>query len=174
MLAEYRVCRSDEDYAQYALFFIRHRQDFSRHFSLADALMHTLETIQTSTIVLVIDKKGQTIGWAHYRYMTPDGEAHPEGEIAFVDSAITTEAHRSSRLFVEGFRHLVHHMAAENRGIRVFQFHALADNAYLTRLYSKFARIIGRREGYHGTENLFSADFAALLHYVAKYTKSQD
>lgn len=167
----YRVCKNDEDFIEYALFFIRHRKDFSRLFSLSDTLMHVLETIRTSHIILVLDQMDNTIAWMNYRYVTQEYEPHPEGEIAFVDSVIMKESQRSSRLFVNGFRHLVNYIDQENHHVRTFQFHALADNVYLTRLYSKFADIIGQREGYHGTENIFSADFSRLLQYVNRAQK---
>lgn len=166
MQAHYRLCQSDEDYAQFTLFFIRHRKDFSHQFSLADALMHTLLTIDISRILLILDEMNQTIGWMHYRYVAADYEPHPTGEIAFVDSVIMTEEYRSSRLFVRGFRHLVHHIAIENPLVSKFQFYTLQDHSYLNRLYAKFASIIGQREGYHGIENIFSANFPILLQYL--------
>lgn len=160
-----RICRTDEDFVQFTLFFIRHHKDFSSNFSLSDTLMHTLETIQTSHIQLILDDSNRTIGWVVYRYVTADYEPHPEGEIVFIDSVIITKEYRSSRLFVTGLRQLLRHIAAENRHVRTFQFFALQNDRYLTRLYSKFATITGQRDGYHGTENIFSNDFHNVLKY---------
>ncbi|WP_231955994.1 GNAT family N-acetyltransferase [Aneurinibacillus soli] len=133
--------------------------------------MHTLETIGASHIILVLDQMDNTIAWMNYGYVTKDYEPHPDGEIAFVDSVIMTETHRGSRLFVKGFHYLVNHINEENRHVRTFQFYALADNTYLTKLYSKFADIIGQRDGYHGRENIFSADFPRLLRYLNRAQK---
>ncbi|MBW7475863.1 GNAT family N-acetyltransferase [Paenibacillus oenotherae] len=166
MTIHYRLCRTDEDFVRFTLFFIRHRKDFSADFSLSDTLMHALETIPSSHILLIAGSSDETIGWGMYRYVTADYEPHPEGEIVFVDSVVIGEKYRSSRLFVSGFRQLANHIAAENRHVRTFQFFALQDNPYLTRLYSKFAAIIGQREGYHGVENIFSTEFHNLLKYI--------
>ncbi|OXM85705.1 hypothetical protein [Paenibacillus rigui] len=167
MLFQYHLCKTDDDFVQYTLFFVRYRSEFSRRFSLSDALMHALETIQTSHIMLLSLPTGEVIGWAQYRYFSEGYEPDPNGDIVFVDSAITLEPYRSTRLFIQGFRVLAAHIAQENPLVRTFQFCALADNAYLKRLYSKFADIIGQREGYHGTEDLFSTDFPKLLQYLS-------
>lgn len=167
----YRVCRTEEDFVQFTLFFIRHRKDFSANYSLADVLMHTLETIPTSHIFLTLDGNNKIVAWGVYRYTDADYEPHPEGEIVFVDSAVIAEQHRSSRLFLNGLLHMVRHIAEENDNVRTFQFFALQDHAYLTRLYSKFATIVGQREGSHGMENIFSSNLHNILNYVDKFEK---
>ncbi|MGG1634139.1 GNAT family N-acetyltransferase [Paenibacillus sp. NRS-1760] len=166
MLAQYRVCKNDADLAQYALYFIRHRTDFSSKFSLPDSLYHILQSLQQSKVMLILSLEGDTIGWAHYRYLSTEYEPVREGEIAFVDSVIINDAYRSGRLFINGFRFLANHIAAENPKVRTFEFHALASHAYLNRLYSKFATIVGQRDGYHEIENAYSTDFNQLLHYL--------
>ncbi|NME98733.1 GNAT family N-acetyltransferase [Aneurinibacillus aneurinilyticus] len=168
MLAHYRRCESDENYAQFTLFFIRHRTDFNSRFSLYDTLIHVLESIHDSHIILVEDAMNKMIGWCHYRYVTADYQPDPEGEIAFVNSIIVAKEYRSSRLFIQGFRHIVNQITEENSCVKHLQFYAQSDNAYLNRLYSKFASIIGEHEGYHGTENIYSADLDRLLRYLKK------
>ena len=164
--AHFRICTTDEDLAEYALFFIRNRSDFSRDFTLIDTLMHILATAGNAYIHLILDDNETTIGWVSYRYLNERGQEQQGGEIAFIDSVIMLKTYRSSRTFLRGFRYLANHMAQENSHVRKFQFNALADHAYLTRLYSKFAVIIGERDGYHGKENIFSADFPELLLYL--------
>ena len=171
MNIHYRVCKSDEDFVKYALFFIQHRKDFSRSFSLSDVLMHILEKVGDSHIILLLDEMDHTIAWMNYQYVTQDYELHPEGEIALVDSVVMADHHRGSRLFLNGFRYLVNHIYQENPHVRIFQFHALADHVYLTRLYSKFATIIGQREGYNGMDNVFSTDFSKLIRYLNRAPK---
>ncbi|QJD85615.1 GNAT family N-acetyltransferase [Cohnella herbarum] len=166
MLAHYRNCQSDEDYAQFTLYFIRNRKDFNRQFSLADALVHVLESIPNSCIILITDKIGAMIGWGHYRYLNSENEFDPAGEIVFVNSVIVHPSYRGGRLFIQGFRYMVQQIVSENGAVKYFQFCAQIDNLYLNRLYAKFSRVIGQREGYYGIENVYSADIGQLLQYL--------
>ncbi|WP_068775877.1 hypothetical protein [Paenibacillus sp. FJAT-26967] len=169
MRAQYRICETDEDLAQFTLFFIRNRHDFSVHFTLYDAIVHTLETIRASRIMLVLDPSGLTIGWGYYRYLDRNNEHHPQGEIAFIDSVIISKAYRGSRVFMEGFHRLVQVMVEENTQVKVIQFCALADHPYLNKLYSKFADHTGEREGYYGQENIYSAEINRLKNYLNQF-----
>lgn len=99
MLAHYRNCQNDEDYAQFTLYFIRNRKDFNRQFSLADALVHVLEFIPNSHIILITDKMGAMIGWGHYRYLNTENEFDPKGEIVFVNSVIVHPLSQQSRIY---------------------------------------------------------------------------
>ncbi|WP_282937509.1 GNAT family N-acetyltransferase [Paenibacillus sp. RC67] len=166
MLAHFRQCESDEDLARFTLYFIQNRKDFTSAFTLYDTVDHVLQFVQQSHIILIEDDDGTLIGWGHYRYMDKDHGANPNGEIAFVDSVIVKESYRSSRIFIQGFRYLANQMAEENPEVKLFQFHALSENLYLNRLYSKFAQVIATHEGYHGTENIYSTEFSQLLHYL--------
>lgn len=166
MLGKFRRCETDEDFAKFTLFFIRHRREFHPHFYLNTTLQHIMETIQHARIILIEDLQDNVIGWAHYHYYSDDYQSDPNGTIAFVDSIIISADYRSSRLFFQGFRHFVHHISCENAAVQSFQFCALEDNVYLNRLYSKFARPIGKREGYNGLENVFSTEFGKLLTYL--------
>ncbi|MNK32227.1 hypothetical protein D3C87_506840 [compost metagenome] len=174
MLAHYRNCQNDEDYAQFTLYFIRNRKDFNRQFSLSDALVHVLESIPNSRIILITDKTGTMIGWGHYRYLNTENEFDPEGEIVFVNSVIVHPSYRSSRVFIQGFRYLVQQIVAENCNTKYLQFCTQIDNTYLNRLYAKFSRVIGQREGYHGVENVYSSDFGQLLQYLKLSSKGGD
>jgi len=98
--------------------------------------------------------------------MTTEGEWQLDGEIAYIDSVILEEKYRSTRLFLQGFRHLTHLMSQENPHIKQVRFNALADNQYIVGLYGKFAQVIGEQEGVFGREYSFSSPFEELLRYL--------
>ncbi|MBN2982176.1 MULTISPECIES: hypothetical protein [Cohnella] len=158
MKINFKVCRDAQDLAQFSQYFIRNRADFSGNFNLGEALLYILRTVPNSQVVLARGHDGQTIGWTYYRYLTADGEPHPQGEVAFVDSAIISEGYRKSGAFVTGFRFLVNHIVSENENVRTFRFHALADRPYLNRLYGKFADVIGQADSLLGVVNVYSSD----------------
>lgn len=171
MLAHYQICRSGTDFAEYTMFFIKHRADFKRQFSLSDTLLHILQASAGTKIMLIKSTQNETIGWVHFKYLASNYEPDPQGEIAFVDSVIIDKAYRSSRLFTHGFRHLINHIAEENHHVKQFEFHCLASQAYLNRLYTKFAVIKAQKECDDEPENIYTADFFRLRLYLNK-TKS--
>lgn len=166
MLGKFRMCTSDADYAKFTLYFIRHRREFHPFFTLYDTLSHIFVTLPHARIILVEDLNDNVIGWGHYQYYSADYQDDPQGEIVLVNSVILDQKFRSSRLFIHGFRHLANQIAEENPSIKLFQFSAREDHPYLNRLYSKFAQPIGKREGYNGTENIYSTEFERLLFYL--------
>lgn len=169
MPVQLRRCESDEDYARFTLHFIRNRTEFSSRFLLMDALEYVMHSFQQSHTLLLEGEDGKLCGWVQYRYIEEEEENAPpgsRGDIAFVESVAINPEHRRSRAFFKGFRDLVGRIACENGRVKAVHFHALADNAYLNRLYAKFARPIGEREGYGGTENVYAADINRLLRYL--------
>ncbi len=169
MSEQYRICRSDDDYARYAQFYIRHYPHFSKGYTLVDALMHMLESMQHARIMLIEDESGQVISWGHYRFCNAEGEPNPSGTTVFIDSVVVDPARRSNRLFVRGFRQLLQCIEEDNPAVQNITFNALADNAYLNRLYGKFAAVSGERSGMHGPERSYAASFAAVKRYMQRF-----
>ena len=166
MPIRFRWCRSDEDYARFTVFYIRNRHLFHEHFSLVESLCHILQTITDTEIMLIEDEQEGIVGWGHYGTVDCGYEPDPEGSILFMHSIIVAPESRSHRLFWHGFRALVSQVAEDQPQVREFRFLALRDNAYLNRLYSKFARVTGQREGMHGDENIYVTGFEELKRYL--------
>lgn len=169
MKIEYDFGSSGENLAAFSLYFIRHRKAFSRNFTLEKALLHLLETLSVSELLLLRDEQRAIVGYASFRCQQLDGQPDPQGKVAFVDSVVLEEDHRSSRVFVRSFREMVRYMLENYRGVQLFQFHALADQPYLNRLYGKFAEITGQAEGIHGPENIYTVDIDKLYSYLTSF-----
>ncbi|WP_400164410.1 GNAT family N-acetyltransferase [Brevibacillus sp. TJ4] len=166
MLPRFRSCTTDADLAQFTLAFIRQRSDFNSLFRLVDVLAMMLETLPDSLVILLEDEAGRTIGWIHYQYLNEELLPDPRGEVAFINSVILAEPYRSSRTFFHGFRRLAAHIREENSAVKEVRFFAQTENAYLNRLYAKFASIVEHRDGYHGPEHVYATDFSRLLSYL--------
>lgn len=150
-------CVSDIDYARFSRFYAARCGQFHSQYSLLDALLHLVNTLSETNILLFDDDEGQLIAFIQYKI---------EDDMAFVDSAILSEDYRGSRIFYEGLRDLAIHIQTEYKDIQTVRFHALADNLYLTRLYSKFADKVGVRNGMSGLENIFDVKMEQLLKYL--------
>jgi len=173
MPATFRKCVSPEDYAQFTVYFIRNRQDFSVEFTLCDTLFHILDSIDQSHILLIFDPMNTVIGWGHYRYVNKEHQHDPAGEIVFVESVIVSKEYRSTRMFVTGLCYVVNQIARENTHVKLFQFRAQEQNVYLNRLYSKFSQVSGQHEGNYGIENIYSSEFHQLQSYLNRVNKAQ-
>ncbi|MBA9086630.1 hypothetical protein FHR92_003110 [Fontibacillus solani] len=150
-------CVRDEDYARFTRFYAARCRQFNSEYYLLDALLHLVSTLSETHILLFDDDEGQLIAFFQYKV---------EDDTAFIDSAMLSEHYRSSRVFYEGFRDVARHILAEHKNIETVQFYALADNLYLTRLYSKFADKTGVRKGGFGLENIFVVKKEQLLKYL--------
>mgnify|MGYP001319022155 CR=1 FL=1 len=158
MPASYFICQTDTDLARYASFFIKNRMDFSQDYTLPVVLMHMLETLADAKVMLVEDEDGQVIGWGKFEYRVPD--------TIFVDSIIIDKAHRSSRVFLDGFRYLARHVHEQYPQVSRLSFRALSSQTYVNRLYSKFAVKTGEQDGIFERETYYIADLQKLLYYL--------
>ncbi|MGO4548407.1 GNAT family N-acetyltransferase [Paenibacillus sp. 2TAB23] len=163
MSAQFHVCQNDADRAEFVRYFIKNRNEFNRQFTLADTLLHILQSLHQSRIMLIKNGQGHTVGWMFFKYVDRHYETNPQGEIVFIDSAIMNASYRGGRLFFRGFRLMANYIQIDNPNVKQFEFRALESDAYLNKLYGKFASVIGQSEGNYGLENIFSTDFTQLL-----------
>ncbi|RIX51544.1 GNAT family N-acetyltransferase [Paenibacillus nanensis] len=154
-----KPCDLDKDYARFARFFIAHCNQFHPKYNLYDAIAHIITSVPGSRLMLFDDERGELAGYVHYRY-------DESGTTVFIDSTILISAYRSSRVFYRGFCEVIRQVMLESGGVRVVRFHALGDQAYLNRLYGKFAKRIGELESERGQEVVYETDFEALLGYL--------
>ncbi|MFF2483838.1 GNAT family N-acetyltransferase [Paenibacillus sp. NPDC058071] len=152
-------CLCDDDFASFARFYIAHSREFHSQYSLPDALLYVLDSLSSFRLMLLDNKDGQLSAFILYQY-------EDNGAAVFIDSAILASPYRSSRVFFLGFRDIVKQIGVENGNASRMRFHALADQAYLNRLYSKFARRIGEREGTNGHENVYETSMQELRQYL--------
>lgn len=171
MYAYLKHCESDKDYAQFTLFFIRNRTDFHSKLSVQDVLQRVLENIENSQILLAYDSTQSPIAWVQYWYTDEEQGLSSDEVNLFIDSLFIEKKNRSTRTFFKLFSELFNQIAEENKQIKDVRFCALANNKYVNRLYSKFATIVGERESYLGTDNIYSANFKQLLHFANRRNK---
>ncbi|MDT9720080.1 hypothetical protein QVE09_14280 [Paenibacillus sp. ClWae2A] len=149
----------DEDYARFARFYLTNSDEFDEQYMLHDALLHLISTVQQAHLLLFDDEQGQLSAFIQYRY-TKDRNT------AFIDSAILAEKYRSSRVFFAGLRDVVLWICEENCDIQTLQFHAVAENRYINRLYSKFAKRTDVQVRNGRTEHVYTAELDTLLAYL--------
>jgi hypothetical protein len=152
-------CETDSDYARFAKFYIAESYQFDRQLSLLETIGHLMTTLQDSRFMLYENEQGELAAYLQYRYES-------DGETVFIESAILAEPYRSSWIFYRGFGDWVRKVENDNRGVRLVRFYVLANQTYLNRLYAKFAKYVGEREGGTGREVVYETAFADLWAYL--------
>lgn len=165
------MASTDEQKAQFSAFFVRYREHFSRDMLLDEALLHLLNYLEQSSIILTYNERDQVIGALNY-WRTADETGEDEfaydadGRLVYLSSALIAPEERSSRVFMHGFRDWINEMHKQAPELHTVIFTARADMAYINQLYRKFARHCGHREGLHGMENIYKANFTELHHFL--------
>lgn len=164
----FRLCASDDDYAKASLFILERRRDLHPAFTTLD-MVALLYSYATDGHLFVAEKDdGELIAASAYYRGTPERD-HEDKRVAFVDLVIMDRRFRGSRVFMAGLKSLVDHIAAEYPEIEEMRFAALADNAYICKLYAKFAQFSCMREGAIGQEMIFSEKIARFGSTLGKY-----
>lgn len=159
---------TDEQAAQFAAFFIRNREQFSKDMVLDEALIHLLYCVEHMSLILSYDEADELIAALNYWTVAnaEDTAYAPDGSIVFISSALIAKQERSSRVFMHGFRDLINYIHEQNPEIHKVVFNARADNEYLNKLYSKFASFSNVVEGLHGPECQYSVDLLQLKTFL--------
>ncbi|WP_052310088.1 hypothetical protein [Paenibacillus senegalensis] len=140
-------------------------KELNEDYMLDEALLHLIQTLPDTLIMLVENDLGELIAFIQYQY----GKQPDSGEMLLtIETAILASDYRKSRVFYEGFRSILQHILEENPEVKQVQFYALADHRYLNRLYSKFAKRSGVRQSSQRNieENRYIQDIGQLMKYL--------
>ncbi|XID91398.1 GNAT family N-acetyltransferase [Paenibacillaceae bacterium WGS1546] len=164
----FRRCAGDEDYAKASLFILERRHDLHPAFTTLDIVALLYSYITDGHLFVAEKDDGGLIAASAYYRGTPE-LGYEDKRVAFVDLVVVDRAFRGSRVFMAGLKSLVDHVSAEYPEIEEMRFAALADNAYVCKLYAKLARFSGIREGAIGQEMIYSEKIARLGSILGKY-----
>jgi hypothetical protein len=126
---------------------------------MLDTIAHLMTTLHNSRLLLFDDERGELAAYIQYQF-------EDDGSTVFFDSAILSESFRSGTTFYRGFGDVVSWIGRENGHVGLVRFHVLANDAYLNRLYAKFATALGEREDGNGREIVYETPFAELRRYL--------
>lgn len=158
---------SDEQRAQFASFFITHREQFSKELLLRDAIMYILTYIDQSTIMFTYNEKEELIGAVNCWPVGDDKNTYDEqGSTILISSAVLMQSERSTRVFMHGFRDMINGLIHMHPMIHTVRFTARADNSYLNKLYSKCATYTETIEGDHGSEHVYEVAYEQLKGFL--------
>ncbi|MDF2661184.1 MAG: hypothetical protein K0Q94_3975 [Paenibacillus sp.] len=154
MSAHFQHCVADDDYAKIGLFLLQNKQDVHPSFTTLDAISLLYSYLTDGHLYLALDTDQRVIAASAYYHGTAEQEFQ-DTNIALIDIVIVDPAYRGTRLFLNGFRRMVHDIAAAHPEVEEIRLAALAENEYLCRLYARLTESRYEREGNLGKEIVF-------------------
>lgn len=170
MTMQCKRCITDDDFAKVCVFVLDHKHDLHRSFSTVDMVEVLYTYVTQGHLVYVEDADNRVIGASAYYHGTPERDFQDK-DIAFLDMAVADKAYRGTRLFLTGLQYMVNEIAQEHPEVQEIRLAALADNAYLCRLYSKFTETRYSREGAALEQLVFCVKINKLQGFLNKYAK---
>jgi hypothetical protein len=161
-------CTTDEDFAKVCLFVLDNKHELHRSFYTMDMVEVLYTYVTQAHMVFVEDADNRVIGASAYYHGTPERDFQDK-DIAFLDMAIADKAYRGTRLFLVGLQYMVNQIAQEHTEVQEIRLAALADNAYLCRLYSKFTETSYSRTGTELEQLVFCVKINKLKAILRKY-----
>jgi hypothetical protein len=163
-------CTTDEDFAKVCLFVLDNKHELHRSFYTMDMVEVLYTYVTQARLVFIEDADNRVIGASAYYHGTPERDFQDK-DIAFLDMAVADKAYRGTRLFLVGLRYMVNEIAQEHPEVQEIRLAALAENAYLCKLYSKFTETSYPREETDVKQLVFCVKINKLKAFLKKYGK---
>ncbi|MEF3306279.1 hypothetical protein [Paenibacillus sp. GYB003] len=170
MTMQCKRCTTDDDFAKVCVFVLDHKHDLHSSFNTIDMVEALYTHVTQGQLVFIEDADKRVIGASAYYHGTPELN-FLDKDIAFLDMAIADPAYRGTRLFLIGLQYMVNQIAREHPEVQEIRLAALADNAYLCRLYSKFTETSYSREGAAIEQLVFCVKINKLKAFLHKFEK---
>jgi hypothetical protein len=124
---------TDSERAQFSALFVRYREHFSEHMNLDQALVYLLTTLEYSLIVLSYNERNQVIAGMNY-WLTSDDEFtyDTDGKCVYISSVVIHPEHRSTRVFMQGFRDSINYIHEQMPEVHTVAFTAQEGNLVTT------------------------------------------
>jgi len=163
-------CESDEALAAVSLFAIENRRELHPSFGTLDMVSLLCSHITQGHVIYISDDDNRVLGMMTYYHGTPEKQFE-DNDVAFVNFAIMDRAYRGSRLFAKGLYYMVELIAEAHPDVKELRFNALSENAYLCRLYAKFAAASFTQDSPLGEETVFCAKIHQLRATLSRFFK---
>ncbi|CAN7738908.1 hypothetical protein LJR153_006377 [Paenibacillus sp. LjRoot153] len=165
MSYEFRVSEFEMDHEAYMDFLLRHHDELNLPYTFGMTLSFISSPLFLGKAMLIISEESyDMVGAAGFGYGTGPGDYEDQYicqiEVAFIEKEL-----RSTTLFAQGLRALVHAIKAGNPDVRQVQFWASAAEEELDRLIAKFLALPGSTKSIVNTLALFTIPFHELEAY---------
>ncbi|WP_270171144.1 hypothetical protein [Paenibacillus sp. SYP-B4298] len=170
MNIECKRCETDQERAQVSLFLLKNRRDFHPSFTVQDIMDLIYSYMTEGHAIYIADDQGAVLGVCAY-YIGTREQQFADRERAFLDMGLSHRSVRGTRAFVKGLIYLIDQLEEQHDGIQEVCFRTLTEKRDLTRMYAKFARLVGTMEGPLGEESCFAESLPELKANLDKFRR---
>lgn len=165
MSFQFRVCELEMDHEAYMNFLLRHQDELNLPYTFGMKLSFISSPLFLGKAMLIINEESyDMVGAAGFGYGTGPGD-YEDQHICQIEVAFIEKELRSTTLFAQGLRALVHAIKAGIPDVRQVQFWASAAEEGNDRLFAKFLALPGSTKSIVNTLALFTVPFHELEAY---------
>jgi hypothetical protein len=165
MSFEFRVSEFEMDHEAYMNFLLQHHHELNLPYTFGMKLSFISSPLFLGKAMLIISEESyDVVGAAGFGYGTGPGD-YEDQHICQIEVAFIEKELRSTTLFAQGLRALVHTIKAGNPDIRQVQFWTSAAEDGLDRLFAKFLTLPGSTKSIVNTLALYTVPFHELEAY---------
>jgi len=165
MTVTFQRCVEDNDYAKVSLFMVERRRDLHPSLCTVDMVTLLYGYMADGQLHYGVNGDGQVVGASGLYFEELEKGAQARSS-ALLDICIVDKERRGSRVFARGLQYMIEHISEHHPEVEVVRLCALSDNPSLCKLYAKFARFEGTREGSVGQESVFSAEIPHIRYIL--------
>ncbi|THF72709.1 hypothetical protein [Cohnella fermenti] len=162
-------CLTDNELARASLFFFDHRRDVHRSYDTIGTVGILYDSMTSGHLIQSMDKEDGIVGLTLYR-LKPGADG--DGDVIFIEIAVSDHKRRRSRMFVRGLGYLLELFEREHPRTRRVEFAAYSSDRYLCGLYAKFAEPAGTREDSHGEMTVFRSTIDEIRGRLLRFRRA--
>ncbi|TLS49102.1 hypothetical protein FE782_27050 [Paenibacillus antri] len=162
------ICREDSDFSRCMTFLLETRRTADPGLRTEDAYAAMLRVLTYGALFRVEDERGEIAGLAGYTIGSPHQE-YEDREVAYVEYCLAPVSRHGTSFFLKGLGMLVRTIQERHADVEWLSLAAAEDHPRNNRLYSKFARRIGRIEHPRMSMNVYAAPIEDVAKYTAKF-----
>lgn len=168
MAITFRRCETEQELADVSLFILARRRDLSPSFITLDTLGMLYRYMTQGELHAAFDEEARIVGALALYIGTPESD-YTDKQVAYVDMIVLDPARKGTRTFLRFLNYMAAYMREAHPETTHARFIAQSNNAYLGRLYGKFARPVDTRDDKDGQVTIFFGEISYIRDVLSLY-----
>lgn len=166
----FKHCVTDDDYAGISLFLLERKFDLHQSFTTLQMVTLLYSYITQGYLHQGALPDGRIIVGGGCYIGTPAND-FADRNVALIDSVILDKAYRGTRYFFASLQYIIDWIRKTHPEVEEVRLAALSENAYLCRLYAKFASFAYKQEGSVGEETVFAENIDRMGDILSRFRR---
>lgn len=162
------TCSNEEEFEQFARFFLENRGEFMHPYSVKASVHYISNSIKYGRILLALNDRKEAIGFLVFSLGTPEN-GYEDSHVIYISFLLIRKDYRKSKLFLHGLKRLLD--AVGQNEVKEIRFMANTNDDYLRKLYGKFARVVAQKNSDSYVEDIYILSYSDFSHFVTKVVR---